>query len=340
MKMLKLLRFDHDIPISDTTACANGYYTMDQAAKGRASCVVQSEMVRQWLGSAWSGCLLVQGNSDASLAISPLSLLCAKAIGIFSARKAVFVLRYFCGLHTRISKARDDATGMMNNLLGQLILQSERLGMDLDLADFGPEDLRGAKEDHLPSLLAMFRKCILRIPYAYTIYCIIDGISFYETSQRRDSTLDVLHRLRRIITKAKDGVFKLLVTAPGRTRSVHRLFERDEILHVPEYVQSDAQGFLDDSLAASPKSLPGDKIQVREISGTKNCRQHRVTGGIRTSLGTLSCLPNRDGDQPMQVMREIMSPGDWAHKCIYIPEHTSLKPRKSLNRVFIIKTRR
>lgn len=249
MKMLKLLRFDHDIPISDTTACANEYYTMDQNAKGRASWVVHSEMVRQWLGSAGSGCLLVQGNSDSSSAKSSLSLLCAKAVGIFSARQRVLVLRYFCGLHTRTSYPRDNAIGMMNSLLGQLVLQSERSGLDLDLTDFVPEDLRGAKEDSLPSLLAMFRKCILRIPYEYTVYCIIDGISFYETSQRRDSTIKVLYKLRRIIQKVKDVVFKLLVTAPGRTQSVHRLFEHEEILNVPEFVQNDAQGFLDDNLS-------------------------------------------------------------------------------------------
>ena len=287
MKMLRLLRFDHDMPISDTTACVNGYYTMDQAAKGRASWVVQSEMVRQWLGSAWSGCLLVQGNSDGSSAKSPLSLLCAKAIGIFSARQSVFVLRYFCGLHTRISKPRDNATGMMNNLLGQLILQSEKSGVDLHFADFGPEDLRGAREDHLPSLLTMFRKCILRIPYANTIYCIIDGISFYETSQRRESTLDVLHNLRRTITKANDVNFKLLITAPGRSQSIHRLFGHDEILYVPEDVQNDAQGFLDDKLgglaeisARRTVSSPGD---IRN-EGLQASRDWWDKNGSRESL--------------------------------------------------------
>ena len=121
----------------------------------------------------------------------------------------------------------------MNILLGQLILQSEQPNLDLDLAVSDPKKLRGSKEDDLPDLPWMFRKCILRLPHAYTIYCIIDGISFYETSQRRDTTLIVLHNLRQIVPKARDIVFKLLVTAPGRSQSVYRLFENDKILDVP-----------------------------------------------------------------------------------------------------------
>ena len=276
MKMLRLLKFDHDMPLIDTTACANGYYTMDQAAKGRASWVVQSKIVRQWLGSDWSDCLLVHGNSDANMVKSPLSLLCAKAIGVFSARQSVFVLRYFCGLHTRNSKPRDNATGMMNSLLGQLILQSERLNVDLHLADLDPEDLRRASEDHLPSLIAMFRKCILRIPYTYTIFCIIDGISFYETSQRRECTLNVLHKLRRTVTKANGATFKLLITAPGRSQSIHRLFEHDEILNVPEDIRNDAQELLDEKLndlaeisARRTDASPGD-IREEELQASRD----------------------------------------------------------------------
>ena len=273
LKMLRLLRFDHDMPVRDTTACANGYYTMDQAAKGRASWVVQSEMVRQWLGSAWSGSLLVQGNSDACVANSPLSLLCAKAIGIFGARPSVFVLRYFCGLHTRTSQARDNATGMMTSLLGQLILQSERMGLDLHLADLGPEDVRGAREDHLPTLLALFRKCIHRLPPDYTIYSIIDGISFYETLQRRETTLTVLHHLRRTIAKAPNVTVKLLITAPGTTsRSVRALFSPDEILNVPEDVQNDfAQaGFLDDEKLSGLAEISDRRTDSRRAGDVRN----------------------------------------------------------------------
>ena len=207
-----------------------------------------SETVRQWLTSAWSGCLLVHGNCDAFIAESSLSLLCAKAVGIFSAKPKIFVLGYFCGPHTQTNHPRDNAIGTVSILLGQLILQSEQPNLDLGLAVFDPKKLRGSKEDALPDLLWMFRKCILRLPHAYTIYCIIDGISFCETSQRRDITLIVLHNLCQIVTKARDIVFKFLVTAPGRSQSIYRLFDHDELLDVPWYIQNDAPDILDYTL--------------------------------------------------------------------------------------------
>ena len=253
MKMLKLLKFDQDVPINDTDFCANGYYTLDQAAKGRASWVARSEKIRQWLASVASGGLLVHGNSDASLRKSPLSLLCAKAIGILSAKQNVFVIRYFCGLHTRTNHPQDDAVGMVNSLLGQLILQYDRLGLDLDLAGLDPEDLRGAKDANLPGLLTTFRHCVLQVPYAYSIYCFIDGISFHETAQRREATLEVIYMLRRIILNARHIAFKLLVTAPGRSQSVHRLFRQSEILDVPQYIPSDAQGLFEHGLSGLAK---------------------------------------------------------------------------------------
>ena len=266
MYTLRLLKYDHDVSVNDTTICANEYYTMDLAAKGRASWVVRSEKVRQWLASTGSDCLLIHGNSDAFRVRSPLSLLCAKAASILSARQSVFVLRYFCGLHTRSSHPGDSAIGMANNLLGQLILQSERLGLDLDLAGFDSKVFRGAQENDLSSLLKIFGQCILRIPDAYTIYCIIDGISFYETSQRKDATMNVLHKLRRIISKGKDVVFKLLVTAPGRSQSVHRLFEDDEILNVPQYIHSDAQGLIDQELNAFTEKSTGSQYSTRHYN--------------------------------------------------------------------------
>ena len=269
MYALRLLNYDHDISVNDTTICANEYYKMDLAAKGRASWVVRSEKVRQWLASTGSDCLLIHGNSHTFQVKSPLSLLCAKAAGILSARPGVFVLRYFCGLHTRSSHPGDSAIGMANNLLGQVILQSQRLGLDLDLA--GPESkvFRGAQENDLSSLLKMFGKCILRIPDAYTIYCIIDGISFYETSQRKDATINVLHKLRRIISKRKDVIFKLLVTAPGRSQSVYRLFIDDEILNVPQYIQNDAQGLLDQELNALTEKSTGSQYSTRHYTHNK-----------------------------------------------------------------------
>lgn len=276
MKMLKLLKFDDDFTVDDTKFCNNEYHVMDQATKGRIWWIISSKVVRQWLASATSSGLLVNGNSDAMMTRSPLSLLCAKAVALIGSNDRNIVLSYFCGLHTNVTHPRDNAAGMLNCLLGQLIAQVERMGFDMGFADLEHEDLRGAKKDHLPSLLKIFRDCVHRIPYTYTIYCIIDGISFYETSQRKNDTCMAVRKLCRMVSTASTAAFKLLVTAPGRTLFVHKYFASDEILNVPSNITSNARGSLERAFSdlTGASAATSRKTQDRSHVGQRE-QQHK-----------------------------------------------------------------
>ena len=263
-KMLKLLKFDNELPIDDTNLCLNIYYVMDQATKARALWVVRSESVRQWLGSVASSALIVHGNHDAVETRSPLSLLCAKAVALFTSKPDTIVIRYFCGLHVRASKPRGNVSGMLNSLVGQLVVQAQRLGIDLDLAALDPEDLYGAKRDDLAALLRIFRQCVRRMPSSYIVHCIVDGVSFYEDNQRKNETLAAMRKLYRMVSAAHSVAFKLLVTAPARTRWVHSLFLEDEILEVPRYVTRDVQGFLDHELSGASQPSAAKPSKPRD----------------------------------------------------------------------------
>ena len=71
------------------------------------------------------------------------------------------------------------------------------------------------------------------------LFCIIDGISYYEDAECQIDCTEVLSMLTNLTRRAANGpLIKLLITAPLRSHYVHELFEGRELLNMDEHYPS------------------------------------------------------------------------------------------------------
>lgn len=239
--LLKLLEYNDSTATQDQSYCRKQGYLMSNSQKDRFSFIANSKHIRSWLVDSKSRALLINGNGDATVSTSPLSYLCAEISQLSQKIDFTLSISYFCGLH--IDSQRNPRTGvceMMISLVGQIMVSKRRL--DLFLAESMVTKL---KNGSIGSLCKLFRKLVKQLPANMVLFCFIDNISAYETSRLKEDTLRVVECLTKLVDDRKQGVvFKLLVTAPGKSRHLQEQLEKDEIFYVPEHIDGGRQGVV------------------------------------------------------------------------------------------------
>ena len=261
-EILSVLSYDreNDTPSEDTATLLNLIYRLSYASQDRAVCLIQSAQLQEWITTTASSSLLVNCNiseeEEENLRQSALSFVCAKLVSSIrpnaEAKRAVIVLRWFCGQHTNMVDYGPEDTdydahpaGMLNSLLAQLITQllDQSLHLDLDLSHLPALSNPPSTSD----LCALFIALATTLPRRTILFCIIDGISHYEDFDRETECVEVVSMLQELKRLSEDTsrtclLFKLLVTAPSRSRVVQDLFGDEETLTLEEYVPAD-EGF-------------------------------------------------------------------------------------------------
>ncbi|KAI6272658.1 hypothetical protein MCOR27_008257 [Pyricularia oryzae] len=91
------------------------------------------------------------------------------------------------------------------------------------------------ERDRLQTLLHLFEELVDQIPQASTVYCIIDGISYYENPWQEDLLL-LVKTLAEICDDQRSGLngprLKILMTSPGRFYWLHTFAHQEEALKV------------------------------------------------------------------------------------------------------------
>lgn len=252
---MKLLRFNHEELKDNLEECASLHGSLGLRAQDESTWVVQQEELQLWLTLPESRDLLIIGNrSDAALDdLTPLSLVCAELVRLCSISKDTIVVTHFCGLHSDYDRdERAGFAGMLATLIGQLIHQSKAKKFDLNLSSVESVRKKIRKLD-LNCLCDVFEDLVHQIPKDKIFYCIIDGISLYETweygSENGDviAVLETLFGLVDTADRKKFASVKLLLTCPGDSMNIGDLddgfpLEAGETLVVPEYIDGDRQG--------------------------------------------------------------------------------------------------
>jgi hypothetical protein len=176
--------------------------------------------------------LLVNGRGDLSTAdgISPFSLVVAEmARGPNQALTdgtPIFVIKYFCSEHhpSRVRNRWSSPTGMLSDLIGQLVCQmlDKRIAIDLSFLSHS----KWRKLDHLDvrTLCSAFKRIVEQVPQGGVVLCVIDEISVYERASLVYETDIVMSKLVQLVQRGGGPVFKLLVTCFDRALEVDRLF--------------------------------------------------------------------------------------------------------------------
>ena len=243
--------------------------TLELSDQGRVTGVMKQSRFREWLTTiATSGTLLINGNSSWDEVDGPLSFICAKVARTLLFLKPVITLYHFCGLHRDQSgDAEASLRVMMNHLLCQLLHQTE---LSVELSFLDDNAIGKLRRGSLKTLRRTLITLIAKLPPKVAVFCIIDGISFYEDSVHVGTTIKVVRQLVGLARKStgtssngptnpnkasaaasasasSSAPFKLLLTCPGRSSyTMEYGVEEKEILDIEEnLVDDDGQGYND-----------------------------------------------------------------------------------------------
>lgn len=238
--LVSALGVPKDLPQQDLKRCLGMGTSLSLTDQDRVEWMMRSSKLREWLNASESRTLLLNGDGDANEMFSPTTFLSAKLLESLAHIEPIVLQSFFCSLHT--SSRNDnmaDATGLIKSFVSQLLLRD----VAWDLAFFPVTHLEKIQHNDIETICALFRRLIQQLPDTTFFFWMIDGINYYERSERRRDFLKVIHELMDIIKDCSGIVIKLLLTCPGKSLYVKDALGKEDILTVPQTVDGSRQGW-------------------------------------------------------------------------------------------------
>jgi hypothetical protein len=248
--LLRALDFDVDGPGADIQECQRLQYDLDPSAKDEATFVIHSKEFKRWLKKKKSSSLLVCGNRPdlAMEDISPVSLVSAELVSLFSLSKSAVVLGYFCGLHADSESFDDWISEMMKSLICQLLAQPKNRHLKFDLSFIDEDMMEHMRINNFDELCRVFRKLVQQLPSDKMLFCVLDAVSRFEVSPQAE--MDAIVALGEIVKLTRTGkgiTMKVLLTSPSDSaiageKDMGKDVIVDRVLVVPDSVDGGEQG--------------------------------------------------------------------------------------------------
>ncbi|KAI8668518.1 hypothetical protein NCS55_00878000 [Fusarium keratoplasticum] len=198
----------------------------DANLRGQAQWLVQTAEFQSWLHEDSSSVLLADGCMDAEF-VSPMSGFCCGLISSFMDDTDSVVTFFFAGLHT--SKALSGPTALMRSLITQLLLNSNLPKPDLGFVSEAM--LEGCARRNCRTLCDVFVKLIKQVPPHMHVFCIVDGITWYEQVPwvaDMHCVATMFEYLAKRTNPDHSGPIKVLLTSPTRSISIVDLTTRKQ----------------------------------------------------------------------------------------------------------------
>lgn len=221
----------------DLQRCLSKGTDLSFKEQDRAIWILQSRQLKEWLVAPRSRALLLNGNGEGSPTFSPCTLLTAKLLEGLRQVQPIICLFYFCSLHT--SDQREDASTLVKTMVSQLL----HCGVTYDTSFLTPKDLEKIEQNDLNTLCMLFQQLMQQIPSGILLFLVVDGINFYERSERRQDFLEVLKVLLAILEERRNLAFKILLSCHGRSSFAKNLVGKENTLTAPSVVDGSRQGW-------------------------------------------------------------------------------------------------
>ena len=224
-QLLEILEADTDDVLQDLEYTAKQGYCLDRSTQGRSRLLMQTPRFQAWFSSSQNGALLVDGREDFQMektsAMSVVCALIAQSLPSTTAKSLVF----FCGLHLS-EQATTGPVDMLRSLLSQLINH-----YDLNAAFMEGRDYEAVRNFDLQHLCVLMTELVRKLPRQAVLFCLIDGISWYETEEMAKDACTVVQMLNHLVHESTTGaVFKLLITSPTTCRHVQKSMRLEDRL--------------------------------------------------------------------------------------------------------------
>ncbi|KAM7201769.1 hypothetical protein V8F20_004730 [Naviculisporaceae sp. PSN 640] len=243
---------ERDSYVQDIYTVRRAHHNFGEAALARAYYLMISPRFLEWLSEPDSDIILVDGHCDDQCRgrISPLSSFCAglaetlskgdtasENIAKFLPDGAPIVLSFFCGEHSMLG---DDngligPHGLIRCLIDQLLgLWPHREPPDIsaNLQSIEPWNPATFQNADILFLCQVFDHLLRQLGPRHTVYCIIDGVSYFETDAWRwgQGLSDVVDCLSEFVCsqrteRAYDGdgelaPLKVILASPERSTEI------------------------------------------------------------------------------------------------------------------------
>ncbi|KAL9607543.1 MAG: hypothetical protein Q9204_009319 [Flavoplaca sp. TL-2023a] len=136
-----------------------------------------------------------------------MSYLCALLSTTLQHTEPVVSFTFFCGLHVAEMDPIRGPTGIVRSLVRRLL---DVYYFDLDFIDLGFEEQ--LRQHNMGALLDLFSSLFKQLPEDLVLFCVIDGVSFYESAGQIDDLETVIGFLVDL-TKRRDTGPRLQATA-------------------------------------------------------------------------------------------------------------------------------
>ncbi|KAI1347022.1 hypothetical protein F5Y01DRAFT_330212 [Xylaria sp. FL0043] len=207
---------------------------------------------QRWLDVTMPDILLVDGH-DKRGRISAMSVFCAMLVqALWTIQKQatapqvhIIVLFFTCGAHTEAEDILTGPCGILRSFIGQLMMSWPDQVPDLTFINETNGLLHHIQENRIDALCYLFQELLRQLPTESVVYCIIDGISLYETSYLawKDGLGYVVEVLRDLVIAdpMQEGLgpkVKALLVSADKSTDIYKLIPREK--HVDLRAQNQA----------------------------------------------------------------------------------------------------
>ena len=230
-------------PADDFENALRTGHDFDPTSLGQANGLLQTPHFRTWSRPNQPAFLLVDGGieSSGSERLSAMSFLCASLIaGLVKLNRGIVCLHFFCGSHTSSRQSFTGPTALIRSLIFQMIMELTRRGtLTLELID--RRSFKDGIEQHdLKALCKTFHLLIGQLPLNTPIYCIIDGLSWYETPEMQHELEYIVDSLRALVVDDRlRPVFKVMMASPNESRNISKRIPWNETVSLRPDVAMD-----------------------------------------------------------------------------------------------------
>lgn len=205
-------------------------HQLDDIQQNQAHWVLHQDQLRQWMFADSSDIVVVHGDlaafSGDHQRISSLSMVCATmAAGLIQTSPKSITLYYFCGLHMSSQDDLDGPQGLLRLLIGRLLLELDTTGgYTPNLESMDGSFIKGLQRRDIWHLCTLLSSLLGMFAPDTTIYCMIDGITWYDRATTRNDFHQIMQTLRSLVAGPcySRCQLKVLITSPFRSTELTR----------------------------------------------------------------------------------------------------------------------
>lgn len=200
-------------------------FRMDHTSQARAAWLLGTPSFHNWKSTAQSSLLLVDGMSSGVEKISPMSVLVASVAARLFENSFAVPTYFFCGinLESDFELGRPEGPNLMlRSLIVQLLLSESMSEPEWNMTK-SDRLFSAVNTCDLDALWELFWVLSRQLPQECTVYCLLDGISWYERDQWIEDLRWLVLKFQSVVHQGVEGpAIKILMTSPNVSMEIRR----------------------------------------------------------------------------------------------------------------------